>query len=472
MAPGSEQLTIAAKALGFDESAKSVDVLTAAEKRLVDVQAQLANAKVSGSVSEVASLTSQQARLTEVTKQLGTEQTKLNASSSDFIGVLTAISPMLGRWTDAALKGATVAGDFSSKSINLASAGKLGTEVLIKYAGALKLLGAAGVALAGFSALAKSIREIREEAERSRKAIVALREAHTDLARSNIDAAGSVVAGRDARGDSPPFTADQRDSVRRTIAASPEGLRDKIKPLLEVFGGAKGFGPEPGEFTGAELEALARQGFTAKDGVGLQRNTESARRFLSRNKGNFEAIQQRDRDVAQANRGAAVDQALGRDPSGNDAELRKIVEEVAKRNSVDPDLVQRQVEKELARQAAFLESDNGPTGGLSRSDDVAAERKRRSPLIQRRNDSESVKVDAGEGETRAITPTEISAIDEVVNKLLPTLDRSKGLGTRPADSPINVFNDFRNSKFIGRDAASQRRLSRIPEVQLRQRAEP
>lgn len=143
-----------------------------------------------------------------------------------------------------------------------------------------RLVIAGGFCLAGCLALALSAIGVRAAKEEQQQAIEAMRDAETEqelAIRRTVDAL-MLKADRERR--EGPLTFAQRASIEQTLRAAPEEIRMRIGELAITLGGAKGFGPGAGEFTGAELEALARLGFQ----LPAETSRESASRAEHRRK--------------------------------------------------------------------------------------------------------------------------------------------------------------------------------------------
>jgi hypothetical protein len=251
-----------------------------------------------------------------------------------------------------------VAGDLASENLNLTSIFKGTTDAITKNAGGLALLGAGGLAVAGIGFLVNQIKKIGEEAEKAREGMEKLKKAQTDLERGEIASVRDIVAERDKDRRQKPFTFEQEESVRKTFEAAPESLREKLGPLLKQFGGAKGFGAAPGEFTGPELEALAERGFEADAAVGSRINLRRARMFLRREGTAAAAIQERQRLEEEATRTKAAEEGTSPESMEGQPHFEEILERAAKRRGVEPESIRKNVEMELWFKVAV----HGPEG--------------------------------------------------------------------------------------------------------------
>jgi len=150
---GGEQktkLTLLAEALGFDQSARAVDVLTKAQEELKKKSAELEGAKLTGTVAEVGKLRGEQQALGAAIAELHPEQDKLNASERTYIGLLSQISPALGSFVEGGVRSIKVAGDLASKNLELTGVLKGAKDMILQNANGLALLGGRRSGRAGY----------------------------------------------------------------------------------------------------------------------------------------------------------------------------------------------------------------------------------------------------------------------------------------------------------------------------------
>ena len=331
---------------------------------------------------------------------------------------------------------------------------KLASEGIAKLGSSLGLIAAGAVALWGFNKLSGALKEVREEAERSRKALEDFHKAQTDLQRGPMESAADVVAERDRSGLTP-FTAAQAKSIEETLAAVPEAQRKTLAPMLSIFGGGKGIG-EGGELTGDELMTLGRLGFQpqaepdrdivrALRGMGIRPRLASpadrARAFLAQRASDVSRIRERDRSAADARRQAAVREALHPEVTGGQANLRGIVEEQAAQFGVDPAIVQSEVEGRLGRESVI------GMGGLPATP---------PRFIQDRPGPQLPDVEMQGGETREMTGQEAGAIDSVLRELSSAADRMADAAEQIAATPPQVVNNNQNQRHTYPSARAQR----------------
>ncbi len=466
MPPGSEQLTIAAKALGFDESAKAVDVLTEAQKRLVDVQAQLANAKGSGSIAEVAGLTQQQTKLTEITKQLGTEQKTLNASESDYVQLLVAINPILGRFVDAGVKAARVAGEMAAKNIDAVGAFKSLSGAAANNAAALKLVGAGGAVVVGILAITAAVRASREEHERNTRAIQDETDA-LDALQKQRDLETAEENRRSARRPDGPFSAEESrqaaDARERLAGKVPSTSEESRARAVELAGADADIERQkqlailidnPGRGPAPDFDAAAQLPQDRKDAF--------IDRLFQRRGNDAQDISARERDLQSESNVRALDQAGAQ--GGSTEDIQKFIDRLPGKAFEGADV------ERLAKVTQGLVGAEGR--GLSPIDILGSIPKTFVANQRGKNNTfRDLSIVAGQIEDEGVddvTEEEVRQSEFILKQL-----RKKNAKQRSSGANITVNNnDNRFSKNIGMDALSQRRRSRIPEDQLRQRSEP
>ncbi len=384
-------------------------------------------------------LTTKSKEAVKPTEKLIEAQGKLNAAEGDYIFLLSRISPALGGMVDAALKGGKVLTDLGSQKINLTAITKKLTSSVGGAAKGIKLLGATGLAIGGLTALYKAINKVREESARAAAAIKALIDRNTELAQQSQDAAQAITASRDvgARDHRLPFTFAQQESVRLTREAAPQDIREKLDPILAAVGGAQGFGPTPGEFTGAELESLARLGFQPLPEYPIDTNTRIGRRFLESRQEAIAVIEQRRKDARETQTARAAQEAISQGDAGR-GNLRTIVEGLAGDLGLDPDELMEISVAELQRRHELRQRYNEQ--GLSKARIGGPSRRIRGSVVERLVDitgpsSGIPQVEVG-GERRSATVPELAALDEVIRRLGPTMDRLAGAAERMEDASL------------------------------------
>jgi len=136
------QLTLAARALGFDESAKSVDLLAQAQARLVENQKELEEARSGGTIDDVARLAQEQKNLTFVVDSLGQKQGEVTAGERDWMGVLRRLSPQIAGFIDGLTKSAKVTKDLADQKKLLSSVGAAVIPIVVAIAAAVRAMAA------------------------------------------------------------------------------------------------------------------------------------------------------------------------------------------------------------------------------------------------------------------------------------------------------------------------------------------
>lgn len=355
--------------------------------------------KVDEAKQSVAKRTATQtAAVTDATKA----QDGLNASEGDYIALLTVSSPLLGRVVDATVKGVKILSSLAKQEISVTSLAKKMSGAVGAAGNAIKLLGASGVAVAGLALLWKAISSVREEARLAAEAVKALIDRQTELAQQSAAAARAISAERDATSKRrKPFTFAQEEAVRLTREAAPADIREKLGPILGALGGAKGFGPAPGEFLGTELEALARLGFQPEAEAPQRFNVAKARALLERRQESRAIIEERRRIQRATQTRRAAAQALGPGAEGR-GDLAAIVSPIAEQLGIDPQRLQELVVGEVQE------------GGLRRKflGELPGQRIQQKPLS----------FTAGFRGLETTNVTEIAAMDQVMRRLLDVME--------------------------------------------------
>jgi hypothetical protein len=184
-----------AQALGFDSTARAVDVLAEAEKRLAENTKELEQARASGSTSDVARLLGDREVLQQAITDLGGAQDRLNASERDWLGVLRQINPSLGLFIDNALKSAKVVKELVAEK-------KLWSA-------------AAGAAIPILTALAAAAAAVAQEFARGTKAIQDQARALDELKGQERERQQSIDDAR-AASKLPIFSPDESRVARET----------------------------------------------------------------------------------------------------------------------------------------------------------------------------------------------------------------------------------------------------------------
>jgi hypothetical protein len=430
-----EKLTIKMEAQDASGTAKGVESVAEAEAHLKDRHDE------AGAAAEASAKA----------------QGKLNASQEDFLAILRRIHPALGDTADGLLRMVRVSGELASKQIDLNTVTAIGTQVFTKYAGAIKLLGAVSVALVGLKLLTDAIKRVKEDAEASKKALEDLGRAQTELQGEAISGAEDVAANRAKTRATyrraAPFTAEETQSIEETLRAAPEAMRAALRPLLEEFGGAKGFGPGAGPFTGGQLESLARLGFDPSNIAPSQRE-RVARRFLERNEDAARALRDADRGTGERRRAAAAKELF--DPSGGQASLERIIEEIVSGSGADPEVVRQAVTNQIKELGDFRK--------LSSRDRALKRLAGREESFFIRDEITGQgfpSVEVG-GEKRRLNPVEVQAADAVLARLLPAIEAltgaAKQLRRTTGEQKPTVNISYPNARIIGRSAREQEKL--------------
>ena len=282
--------------------------------------------KVDEAQKKVGKTTSAQ---TKAVKQATTAQKKLNAGTSDYAELLSRVHPALGAMFMSAVQGGKILSDLANQKLSLTSITKKMGSAILGAGNAIKLLGATGVAVVGLTILWKVIAKVRRETQRAHEAIQKMIVAQTEWAEKSIHDAQAVAAARDeASQRRRPFSFAQQESVRATLDAAPEDVRERLKSITRALGGAVGFGRAPGEFRGTDLEMLARLGWQPEPEAPQWSNVASAQTFLTRRQDDAAVIETRRREERAALRQRAVQEAVGEGWAGR-PNLRALITEKA-----------------------------------------------------------------------------------------------------------------------------------------------
>ena len=201
-----QELSLKAKLDGGAETAQGIDKIAGAEEKLAGETSKAGQA--SG----------------EAAKQVD----KLKSSEGDVLGLLTQVSPALGAFADAMLKGSKVAGDLATEQINLGSVLQK-TEGFIKAnAGALKLLVAGGAIAAGIWAITKALEAEAKAHERVAEAAKRQRTALNELKGQREDMKQAIEEVSDVRAEGGMSAEQSRKAT--TTAGQIGGKFEQLKP--------------------------------------------------------------------------------------------------------------------------------------------------------------------------------------------------------------------------------------------------
>jgi hypothetical protein len=233
------RLTMLATAAGFDTSAKAVDVLTEAEKKLKDTNAELEQAKLTGTLAEVDALQQRQQSLEKVIDGVTTSQGRSTATHRDWFNVLRQVSPELANYAQEVFHAGKVTQELGDKRTVLSSLGAIAIPIFIAIAAAVRSMA---------EEFAQATAKIREQAA-----------ALNELKKQERDQQQSIEDLR-AKSKLPIFTAEESQGAVQTF----QRIRERF-PFVEE-GAAKSAvafaGPAVGE-PGAgphSLEDIARLG--------------------------------------------------------------------------------------------------------------------------------------------------------------------------------------------------------------------
>ncbi len=271
MGTGDAELRLKAKLEGGKQTADGLNEINEAQNKLTE--------NVSQSVTE--------------TKNITDETKKFSSSQSELLALLTSISPALGGFVDAAIRGTKIAGDLAGKNIDVTKAFGGMNAAIKKNAGSFKLLFAGGALLAGLAAIALSVRRITEEYERATKAVRDNAKALNDLKGIESDRQQTIenvadsrtrVGGIDAQGSRDAL------SLANNIKSNFGGLDQSI--IDNTVGSLSGTGLTKDQIEKAAI--LQQQGRlsinkeASADGLvriverSIERNNEALQAFIRR----------------------------------------------------------------------------------------------------------------------------------------------------------------------------------------------
>lgn len=426
------ELRAKATGKGFKEVAAGIDKVAAAQKKVVAGTKEGAG----------------------VTRDAAGAQDELTSSSTGLLAVLIGISPRLGAMATILRDAFQSIGNLGTKVLSVKGIAKSATGTFSKFAGTIKLLGAAGVAFAGSKALFNAIQDVREASEQAEQSIQKMIDRLTEAVAASQAGAKEIAGNLDTKPAKTPITFAQEQSVAATLEATPKEFRDIIKPILEEFGGAKGFGSGAGEFTGGELLDLARLSFKVLQGATQAASVNAGRAFLDERSGGREVIARRDRDRRAATNQRAAEEAIAGGEVGTPA-LDAIIGPLAEQLGVDSDRVRELALIELQREFKtrrgaqrfpeasrdkFLENNAGFPGQRIEAPDF------KIPFIEGSRSALGTPF-IGEGDDRkGASPTEVAAVDEIFRRLLPILEKM-------ADEPRVVIQH--DGRYFAVDATAQ-----------------
>ncbi|MEK6798029.1 MAG: hypothetical protein AABZ12_03610 [Planctomycetota bacterium] len=442
-----ERLKLIAEALGFTESARAVDVLAEAQKRLAETSGKLETAKTTGSVSDVAALTKEQQKLGEAVGLLGETSEVAGAGMEQLQAVLRTIDPRLEGMVSRLGKVAASIGDLATQNVNLKGAFESVTTAISKNGSALALLGAGGAVAVGILAITHAVARMGEEFERVTAAIKRQQEAMNELKRAEQERRRGIEEISDTRREGG-FTADQSRAAtataerigKRFAGLKPEAINEAVANL---FGGE-----------GIDDQALAEAAFLIQaKGLEFGEKDTAARRL-----GLFGRMRGREaedvgiffgRETAQ--KAATPAEALAElaSPEGMTVDIEKFIQDL-------PGLLARG--QDVGKVAEIVRVLRDTKGFKGRKAGFIAE----SMLII--NEIADVARGQGgaaldiEGKVALLEREGVTARGDEVRTAefaLQQLQR-RGDGSSRGENITIINNQNQNAKFIGPDAAAQR----------------
>jgi hypothetical protein len=217
------RLTMLATAAGFDTSAKAVDVLADAEKKLKDTNAELEKAKLTGTLAEVDALQQRQQSLEKVIDGVTTSQGRSTATHRDWFGVLRSINPELATYVEGMVHAAKGVRELGEQKKLLSSIGAAAIPIFVAIAATVRAMAAE---------YAEATKAIRDQA----KALDELKKQERDQQQTIEDARAKTKLG--------PFDAEQSQRAVETFQQVREKFaflaEDAVKNAIAFTGGAAG----------------------------------------------------------------------------------------------------------------------------------------------------------------------------------------------------------------------------------------
>jgi len=302
--PEESKLRMKMETVGAKEAARDVQEVAKAQEQVK---------------SKVADTTAPVEKLTEA-------QGKLNASTEDYTSLLGRIHPVLGGLADGMVKGSRIAGDFATRQISVRDASRAMASALRASAGALKLLGAAGVAALGIGALVSVISRIRDEAKKAADEIKRQTDAISELDKKAQELAQNAAAR--ASGAGRPLTGPQQIAIEESLRGIKEGTKWKEAAgdiMRATGGGAAGFGPAAGRsgLTMQEVEMAARTGFQIQEGAPADLQRRALQAHLKAKAEDIEITQEADAYTRQYRAKQAANAA--RSGAGGTADIESFI---------------------------------------------------------------------------------------------------------------------------------------------------
>ena len=167
------------------------------------------------------------------------EQKRLNAAGSDYIGILAQIHPSLGAFAGAMLNAVKVSGDLANKQIDLKEMLNAATAAAKGNANALKLIGAGGAVVAGIMAIMHALAMMREEADRVKASIRAMRDELNALEGKKIEVQADLERRSAARAEGPYDAVESAKALQayEALGGRAPYLTDEARKQAVLAGG-------------------------------------------------------------------------------------------------------------------------------------------------------------------------------------------------------------------------------------------
>lgn len=297
MGEATQKLTLEAVARGFPETAQAVDAVAEAQKRLIENAKELEQAKLSGATGEVARLTEEHARLTEIVGRAKPKQDGLNESHGHFERVLRSVHPALGEVA----------------------------AILERYGGV------ASVAAAAIMGISAAVRTMREELQAATKAIDAQHKALNQLKEQEGERQQDIENQRAGSKLGPFPSAEASDAAFKTFQRIREKFpfidEEAVAKVVSRTGAEKGLAGG-GAFDIEEIARAARIEQVTPDHLNLDKVRPASleyrvRRALERDKAALDTTFSV--EAEQKARGQAKSLTEGQQQGGSTLNLEEII---------------------------------------------------------------------------------------------------------------------------------------------------
>jgi len=168
-------------------------------------------------------------------------QKTLNAAEGDYLGILSAIHPVLGAFAGSVLNAVKVSGDLANKQIDLKGILESATTAVKDNAGALASIGSGGAVVIGIMAIVAALAKTKEEAQRVKAALREMLQALNEVEGKKIETQADLERRSAARPEGPydaPESAQAMQAYEGLGAQAPY-LSEEARKQAVLAGGAE-----------------------------------------------------------------------------------------------------------------------------------------------------------------------------------------------------------------------------------------